>query len=235
MKTLAVILARGGSKGIPKKNIKIMNGKPLIYWTIKAALNANIFDEVVVSTDSEEIAKIAKECGALVPFIRPGELAQDHVFSRDAVKHAVLECEKIYNKIYDYVFELPCVSPLRDENHIREAYEKLVKTNADSVTAVYKLDGMHPLRIKKIENDLIKDYYDEYPEGEASRRQDLQKCYIRNGSIYSMKRDVIVNQFSRYGTINRPYIMSDKVSIDIDTELDFQIAEIMLKNKLQKI
>ena len=211
-----------------------MNGKPLIYWTIKAALNANIFDEVIVSTDSEEIANIAKECGAEVPFMRPEELAKDHVFSRDAIKHAVLECEKIYNKTYDYVFELPCVSPLRDENHIREAYEKIVKTNADSVTAVYKLDGMHPLRIKKIENDLIKDYYNEHSEGEGIRRQDLNTCYKRNGSIYSMKRDVIIEQFSRYGKINRPYIMSDKDSIDIDTELDFQIAEIMLKNKLEK-
>ena len=107
MKSLAVILARGGSKGIPKKNIIDLNGAPLIYYTIKAALMSNVFDEVVVSTDCEKIAEVAKFHGALVPFMRPDELSQDHVWSRDALQHAVLECEKIFEKRYDYVVELP--------------------------------------------------------------------------------------------------------------------------------
>ena len=102
MKTLAVILARGGSKGIPKKNIIDLDGEPLIYYTIKAALESNVFSEVVVSTDCPQIASVSLDCGAQVPFMRPDELSQDHVWSRDALKHAVLACERIYEKKYDY-------------------------------------------------------------------------------------------------------------------------------------
>ena len=98
MSSLAVILARGGSKGIPKKNIIDLNGKPLIYYTIKAALDSGVFDEVVVSTDCPSIASVALDCGAKVPFMRPDELSQDHVWSRDALKHAVVECERIFEK-----------------------------------------------------------------------------------------------------------------------------------------
>jgi len=231
MKVLGVILARGGSKGIPKKNIKLLNGKPLIAYTIESALESRIFDELIVSTDSEEIAEISRNYGAKVPFMRPPELAGDEVWSRDALKHAVLECEKIYNKKYDYVIELPCIAPLRKAHHIREAYEKLVKTRADSVTSVTQMGDKHPVRMKRIINDTLQDFCSEYPEGEGSRRQDLEPCFIRNGAIYAMTRDCIVNKFSRHGDICRPYIMDEKSSINIDTILDFKLAEILLNEK----
>ena len=199
MKTLAVILARGGSKGIPKKNIIDLDGEPLIYYTIKAALESNVFSEVVVSTDCPQIASVSLDCGAQVPFMRPDELSQDHVWSRDALKHAVLACERIYEKKYDYVIELPCVAPLRNERHIREAFEKLVTTKADSVISVCQMQDKHPVRMKRIVNDTIRDFCNEFPEGEGSRRQDLEPCFIRNGAIYAMTRYTIVEHFSRNG------------------------------------
>ena len=127
MNTIAVILARGGSKGVPKKNIKMMAGKPLIAWTIETALESKMFTHLIVSTDSEEIAATAREYGASVPFMRPDELAEDHVWSRDALKHAVLASEEYYGVTYDYVVELPCVAPLRTSEHIIEAREKVLE------------------------------------------------------------------------------------------------------------
>ena len=231
MSVLCVILARGGSKGIPKKNIIDVCGKPLIQYTIEAALKSKVFDEVVVSTDCKEIAEVAKKAGASVPFIRPDELAGDTVWSRDALKHAVVTCEKIYDKKYDHVIELPCVAPLRNELHIKEAYEKLVKTGADSVISVCQMADKHPVRMKRIVNDTIQDFCKEFPEGEGSRRQDLEPCYIRNGAIYAMTRDCIVEKFSRNGAVSRPYIMKEEFSVNIDTHVDLALARIMIGEK----
>ncbi len=228
LNTLCVILARGGSKGIPGKNIIDICGKPLIQYSIEAAIKSNIFDEIVVSTDCKKIAKASKNAGALVPFMRPENLAGDNVWSRDALKHAVLECEKIYSKKYDYVVELPCVAPLRNEKHVREAFKKLVSTGADSVISVCQMSDKHPVRMKRIVNDQIYDFCKEFPEGEGSRRQDLEPCYIRNGAIYSMTRDCIVKNFSRNGEVSRPYVMPENESINIDTPMDLALARMII-------
>lgn len=230
-RVLGVILARGGSKGVPKKNIKPLSGKPLIGYTIEAALKSEIFDRVVVSTDSFEIAAVAKSLGAEIPFMRPDELSGDSVWSRDCVKHAVLECEKIYKERYDYVIELPCVAPLRDENHIKEAYHILTTKDCDSVTSVTQMQDKHPVRMKRIVDGLLKDFTSEFPEGEGSRRQDLEPCYIRNGAIYAMTRDCIVERFSRHGDRCIPYIMEENKSVNIDTILDFKLAEILVNEQ----
>lgn len=231
MKVLGVTLARGGSKGVPKKNIKQLDGKPLIAYTIKSALESEVFTNFIVSTDSKEIAMIAKEYGAEVPFMRPDELAQDHIWSRDALKHAVLECEKRYNIIYDYVFELPCVSPLRQSKHIREVFNKLISSDCDSVTSLVLEHDKHPVRMKKIVNDTIQDFTTEFPEGEGSRRQDLEPCYVRNGAIFAMTRDCIVKDFSRHGKVCRPYIMPPEASVNIDTMTDFKFAEFLMREQ----
>jgi CMP-N-acetylneuraminic acid synthetase len=230
MKILGVILARGGSKGIPKKNIKLLCGKPLISYTIEAGLKSGLFEDFIVSTDCEEIAHVAKNSGAQVPFIRPSELSGDQVWSRDALKHAVLECENVYNKRYDYVVELPCVAPLRNETHIKEAVEKLTTSDADSVISVCQMQDKHPVRMKRIINDTIQDFCKEFPEGEGSRRQELEPCYIRNGAIYAMTRDCIVEKFSRNGAVSRPYIMDELHSVNIDSMIDFYLAESLIKN-----
>lgn len=237
MKNLCVILARGGSKGIPKKNIVDVCGKPLIHYTIKAALKSNIFSEIVVSTDCKKIANIAIKEGAKVPFTRPDNLSGDQIWSRDALKHAVLESEKVYNKMYDYVMELPCVAPLRTEKHIVDVYNKILKTKADSVVSVVDIskNHMHPIRMKRITNDILYSFCQEYPENECSRRQDLESCYVRNGAIFAMTRKCIVEDFSRVGKVCRPYVMQDYESINIDTELDLKIARILIEEKLKKV
>ena len=231
MNVLGVILARGGSKGIPKKNIINICGKPLIAYTIEAGLKSQVFTNFIVSTDSEEIAKVSRDWGAETPFMRPAELSLDHVWSRDSLQHAVLECEKFYGIKYDFVIELPCVSPLRNERHIKEAYDKLVSTGADSVISVCKMQDKHPVRMKRIVNDTIQDFCKEFPEGEGSRRQDLEPCYIRNGAIYAMTRDCIVEKFSRNGDVSRPYIMEELESVNIDSYIDLKLADVLLREK----
>jgi len=224
---LGVILARGGSKSIPNKNIYPLNGHPLISYTITAALKSGLFYKLVVSTDSNEIAGCAKNYGADVPFMRPDKLAGDKVPSNESLQHAVKESEKIFGTTFDYVVETPCVAPLRDHDDIKNAVAKLVDTDADSVISVTQMQDKHPVRMKRIVNDQLKDFCKEYPEGESGdfRRQNLEPCFIRNGAIYSMKRDTIVLNDSRWGNIIRPYIMPEERSVNIDTFMDLKLAD----------
>lgn len=230
-KTLGVILARGGSKGIPKKNIYLLNGHPLISYTIAAALKSNIFDNFVVSTDSNEIAEISKRYGAEVPFLRPQDLSGDKVPSNEALYHAVKESESFFKTTFDFVVETPCVAPLRDHDDIIMAIHKLTTTNADSVISVTQMADKHPVRMKRIANDQLEDFCKEFPEGESGdfRRQNLEPCYIRNGAIYSMKRDVIINERSRWGKVIRPYIMPEEKSVNVDTPVDLKLAELLIE------
>lgn len=232
MKILGIILARGGSKGIPKKNIYPICGHPLIAYSISAALNSSYVTDIVVSTDSDEIADIAKEYGADVPFMRPEGLAGDTITSVDALSHAAKEAELFFGEVYDYIVELPCVSPLRDNTHIDEAIKKLIDTGCDSVISMVSTGEKHPTRLKKIVDDKIIDFCKEYPEPACgSRRQDLKPIsYIRNGAIYSMKRDVLIKEHSRHGKDSRPYIMPPEKSINIDEPLDLKMASFMISN-----
>jgi len=230
-KVLGVTLARGGSKGIPKKNIYPVNNLPLISYTINAALKAHLFTDYIVSTDCKEIAGVANIHGAEIPFMRPDELSGDTVWSRDALKHAVETCEEMNNIKYDYVIELPCVSPLRTSEHILEAFDIMIKEQSNSVTSVAMMQDKHPVRMKRIVDGCLQDFCKEFPEGEGSRRQDLEPCYIRNGAIYAMTRDCIVEDFSRHGNRCLAYIMDDDSSVNIDTMNDLRLAEIILREK----
>ncbi len=226
-KILGVTLARGGSKSIPKKNIVKIANKPLLYYTIKEAKLSKFIDRYIVSTDSLEISNVAKELDAEVPFIRPAEYASDTATSAIALKHAVLFCENQEKCKYDYVVELMATNPFKKAFHIDELIQKHIKTRADSVIGVCKLHDHHPARIKKIENDFLIDF--NIPET-SSRRQDLKPdAYIRNGSIYSVSRDLLVEKNYRYGGNNsRPYIMPDICNINIDTPNDLLIANALL-------
>ena len=226
---LGVILARGGSKGIPQKNIKELNGHPLIAYSLYAGLKCQLITHFVVSTDSAKIAKIAKHYGAAVPFMRPKSLARDAVYSRDALHHAVLASEKYYGMTFDFIIELPATAPLRNSGDVQSAFNKLIRTEADSVISVTRIYDRHPIRIKRIKRDRLFDFTKEFPEGESSRRQDLEAAYVRNGAIYAMKRSTIINQFSRVGKISRPYIMPEERSINIDEPMDFLLAETLIK------
>jgi D-3-phosphoglycerate dehydrogenase / 2-oxoglutarate reductase len=232
MNILAIIQARGGSKGIPKKNIYPINGYPLISYTIAAAKKSNLISDIVVSTDSKEIADTAVSYGALVPFMRPPELAGDKVLSVDSLYHAAVETEKQLSKIYDYIIELPCVSPLRDHHDIDGALNLLINSDSDSIISMVPTGEKHPIRLKKIIDNKIYDFTNEYPEpGQNSRRQDLfPLSYIRNGAIYAMTRKTLIENKSRHGVDSLAYIMEESKSVNIDTIEDLEIAEYKIKN-----
>lgn len=228
-KILGITLARGGSKGVKDKNIRILNKKPLIFYTINESLKSNLITDYVVSTDSVKIKKISEQLGADVPFLRPKKFSTDKSSSSDALKHAVRFMEKKRRINYDFVVEIMVTNPLKKVIDIDLVIEKLIKTRADSVIAMSNVIEQHPRRLKKIINDRIVDIM---PEKKESRRQDLKpKIYIRAGSIYAMKRDLLMNKGLRYGTKNsRPYLLPESRSINIDSEKDLILAEYLIKN-----
>ena len=229
LKILGITLARGGSKGIKNKNIKLLNNKPLIYYTIREALKSKFLTSYIISTDSIEIKKISEKFGANVPFLRPKKLSTDTSSSSDALKHAVRFMEKLHNTKYDLIIEIMATNPLKNFKDIDAVIYKLIKTKADTVIAMSKVTEHHPRRLKKIINDKIVDIMKEKKE---SRRQDLKPdIFIRAGSIYGIKREIIMKKGLRYGTKNsRPYILPNKRAINIDNENDFIVAQNLIKN-----
>jgi len=227
-RVLAIVLARGGSKSVPKKNIKALAGLPLIAYTLREAKASKLISRLVVSTDSEEIASVARGHGAEAPFLRPAELATDQASSKDCLQHATAFCEREEGRPYDYVIELMCTNPLKTAEDIDAVLGKLFETGADSVIGVARLWDHHPARIKKVENDRIVDFC--VAEPMDARRQDLTPpAYIRNGSIYAMRRDVLMIQNRRYGTADsRPYVFPEERTVNIDSAADWTAAEIML-------
>ena len=226
---LAVTLARGGSKSIPKKNIYPVAGLPLLAYTVIEACRSRYIQRYLVSTDDPEIQAIALQYGAEAPFLRPAELATDTATTLAGLQHAIAWVEEEERQKYDFVVELPCTNPMRTGEDIDAAIEKLIATGADSVIGVTKLEDYHPIRIKKIVEDRIVDFC--LPEIPETRRQDLKPdAYIRNGSIYAVKRDKLMVDNSRYGTRNsRPYIMPSEKCVNVDSEIELLLAEILIK------
>ena len=223
---LAVIPARGGSKGVPKKNIKELAGKPLIAYTIKAAIDSGIFEKVIVSTDSQEIADVATSYGAEVPFLRPKEISGDMTSSDDVILHALSYYQQQGIEFAE-VCKLQATSPLRNSEHLKMAYSLFHEKNADYLVSVCECEHS-PLWSGIIGEDMRLDNF--IPdEVKRSCRQDMPTYYRLNGAIYMGK----VNQFS----INKnflgknciAYIMEQKDSIDIDSQLDFEMAEVLIK------
>lgn len=228
---LCIILARGGSKGIPLKNIYKINDHPLVSYTIAAAKKSKYIDDVYISTDNEKIAKECVNYGAIVPYLRSKKYAKDRTTSVDALKYSVKKLEKIKKKKYEYIIELPCVSPFRDEKDINKALEILTSSNYDSVISYVNTGEKHPIRLKRINKNKVSDFCKEYPEPfKGSRRQDFEPCYIRNGAIYAMKRECLFKQNSRQGKKSFPLIMSENKSINIDEKFDLLIAQQLIEN-----
>lgn len=230
---IAVTLARGGSKSVPRKNIRPILGVPLIAYTIAETLRSKLISRYIVSTDDEEIQKVATQYGADAPFLRPAEYATDTASTISALKHAVEWVEKEEGLKYDYIVEVMCTNPMKTASDIDAVIQKLVDTGADSVIAVHKLEDHHPIRIKKIVDDKIVDFC--LPEIPETRRQDLKPdAYIRSGSIYGARRDHMMIEGRRYGTENsRPYILPPERAVNVDTENDFLVAE-QLMNKAHR-
>ncbi len=228
IKILCVILARGGSKAIPSKNIKDIAGNPLIAYTIAEALKSKYIDRIIVSSDDDDIRKVAIQYGAEAPFSRPPELSGDAAKPVECILHATKWAEKDGGVKYDYVVELLCTNPFKTVDDIDNALATQIETEADSVIAVMPLEDHHPIRIKKIVDGKIRDFC--LPEIPESRRQDLKpQAYIRNGSIYCMRRDMLEKGI-RYGTDNSlAYIMPRERTVNIDEPMDFVIASFLME------
>jgi len=225
-KILAIITARSGSKSIPKKNIVKVNGRPLIYYIIKAALSSKLLDEVIVSTDSLEIRRIAQRYKANVPFLRPKRLATDKSKSIDALIHGLKQMERINKEKYDYIICLQPTNPFLSCQDIDQSIKLAENKKADSVTSVYELIDFHPAKLKVISNGLLKDF--SFREKEGSRRQDYPKLYKRNGGLYLIKRSVLLKN-SLFGKKTVPYIMPAEKSVDINDKFDLALARLLLK------
>jgi CMP-N,N'-diacetyllegionaminic acid synthase len=226
---LAIIGARGGSKTLPGKNIAPLGGKPLIVWTIEAALAAVRVERVIVTTDSAEIAKVAQLAGAEVPFIRPSELSQDDTPGNLPVVHAVRWLEGREGTSYDLVVYLQPTSPLRTAADIDAAIDLQIERDADSVVSVTPA-GEHPYWMKTVDKDgwmqdLVK------LETPIVLRQDLPAAYLLNGAIYLAKRDVLLSTGGWATDRTAAYVMPADRSVDIDTAEDFASAESVLARK----
>lgn len=227
-KILGVITARGGSKGIPQKNIKNLADKPLIAYTINASLKSSLLTRFIVSTENLEIAQVAQEYGAEVPFLRPVDLSKDNSASIDVIKHALKWLEVNENSNYDYVMILQPTSPFRTDRDIDLCIKKIVDTNADSVVSLVELDNFSLEKLKKIDEDLIIPLTKN--EGKVPQpRQNLDHVYKRNGAIFLTRTELVLKD-DLFGKISRPYIMPEERSIDINREIDLKYAEYYLKN-----
>ncbi len=224
---LGVTLARGGSKGIKNKNLTKINGRPLLYYTIKEAKKSKNLTNYIVSTDSSKIRNAAKKYKVDVPFIRPKKFSKDSSSSASALKHALIQCEKFYNKKFDYVIELMATNPLKSVIDINNVIKILLKNKADSVIAVNQLYDHHPARIKKIISGKLHDF--SVKEKLESRRQDLKpEAYVRSGSIYAMSRRFVMEEKRYYSGKSFAYILPAERTINIDDKNDLLIAKIKI-------
>lgn len=226
---LGVIPARGGSKGMPRKNIRPLCGVPLIVYTIRAAKACSLLTEVVVSTDDPEIQKIALEHGAAAPFLRPAELATDTALSIPTVQHAVREMESRWDKPYDYVAMLQPTTPLRTADDLTEALTRLIESDADGIISVINVDNWHPMKMKRFAGERLVDY--EKPPVENPPRQILPPVYMVNGAIYATKRGVLMKRSTFQGDRCLGHVMPPERSVNIDGQLDFVAAEYLLSHR----
>lgn len=226
---LAVIPARGGSKRLSNKNIQLLGGKPLVAWTIEAANNAQVFDEIIVSTDSFKIAEIAQFYGAKIPFMRPEELAKDETTSVEVLLHTLKHYQSL-GYSFDYVALLQPTSPFRTGAMINEAISLLQKQEADAIISVCECEH-NPLWTNTLPDDhSLRDFLN--PVYINKRSQDLPIYYRLNGAIYLCKVERVLSE-KKLLIDDRiyAYIMSQEDSIDIDTPLDFLFAQLILQQK----
>ena len=220
MDNIAIITARGGSKRIPKKNIREFCGRPIIEYSIRAALESKLFDEVMVSTDSEEIAEISKQCGASVPFFRSAQNSNDYAITADVIDEVINEYEKLGMR-FDTLCCIYPTAPFVTAKKLSAAYNEMKKNNADSAMTVVRY-GFPPQRAVVIRNGKIEF---QYPEYYRTRSQDLEPIYHDCGQFYFCN----VDAFKKYKTMITPncvpFVVSEEEVQDIDNISDWNIAE----------
>lgn len=223
MNTVTIIPARGGSKGIPRKNIREFCGKPLIAHIIETALKVRELDRVIVSTEDNEIAEIARKYGAEVPFIRPKELARDETPTLPVLQHAVKYLEENENYKPDIVVLLYATSPLLKPERVSDAIKMLKKENLDSVLSVVEDRGHFWIETEG-------EYERLYPKV-LKNRQFTKPLFKENGAIYAFKRDLLMDENTVVGGKIGFLIMQKENTIDIDEPLDFEIAEFLMRRE----
>jgi CMP-N,N'-diacetyllegionaminic acid synthase len=228
MRNLAIIPARSGSKGLKDKNIKLLNSKPLLAYTIEAARESGIFDEIMVSTDSREYADIAKRWGANVPFLRSDELSNDTASSWDVVKEVIEEYKDLGTE-FDTVALLQPTSPLRSSNDIIEGYKVMEEKAANFVVGVCEMDHS-PLWANTLPGNLSMENFIR-PEVVEMPRQSIPTYYRINGALYIVKVDYLIKSSDIYGERSFASVMRKENSVDIDDQMDFAIAEIILNKR----
>jgi len=224
---LAIIPARGGSKGLPRKNIKDLLGKPLISWSIEAGLKSKYIDEVMVTTDDKEIANISKLYGANVPFLRPKELATDTATSFDAIVHTINFYKEKLRREFDYIVLLEPTSPLREDDDIDNMIEKLISDkDVDSIISIGEVHE-HPSIMKKIVNSSLESYCKELEM--KSRRQDNEMAFFPYGVAYIIKTATLFKEKTFYSSKNTFYKIKRYQCYEIDDIYDFLAIENILK------
>jgi CMP-N,N'-diacetyllegionaminic acid synthase len=223
MKTLVVIPARSGSKGLPDKNIKLLNGKPLIHYSIEVAQQIFNNEDICISTDSDKYIKIAEQTGLKVPFVRPETLSTDNATTQDVLLH----CLDFYEQkgvFYDYILLLQPTSPFREKKHLEDILMANIE-KSDMIVSVKETDS-NPYYVLLEENE--EGYLKKLMKGEFTRRQDCPKVYEYNGSIYLIKVSSLKEKLISSFTKIKKYEMHSKYSLDIDSEIDFKLAEVLL-------
>lgn len=227
MNVLGLIPARGGSKGIPHKNIVPLAGRPLLAWTCEAALASTSLSRVVLSTDDEEIAEVGRAWGVEVPFMRPAVLATDTAASADVAMHALAWLREHDGWDADLLVLLQPTSPLRTARHIDEALAALYASGADTVVSVVPVrHNFSPFTLMRLENGRLIDFWDRPLPFDRYRRQDTPQLFARNGPAVLLTRvETLRRSNSFYGDYVAPYEMSEEDSVDIDRPADLVLAE----------
>jgi CMP-N-acetylneuraminic acid synthetase len=232
---LCTICARGGSKGVKDKNIRPLAGKPLIAYTIEDALRWGRARHVVVSTDSFRIAAVAKKYGAEVPFIRPARLATDNSPKLFSIRHALIECERIFGERYDIVVDLDATAPVRSVRDIENCFKIFLKKRPETIFSVVRAYKNPYFNMVEKRGD---GFYGlcKKASGPITRRQATPQVYSMNASIYLYSRDFILNERNLTPFSGRTvvYVMGELSAHDIDNELDFQFIEFLMKKRIWK-
>ena len=228
-RTICSICMRGGSKGVTNKNIRELNGRPLMAYTIEQAIISDLFDHVIVSTDSNEIASTAKKFGASTGFLRPSKLATDESPKLPVIRHALLEAEKYYGYNFDIIVDLDVTSPLRKVSDITNAYKQFVNEKSDIlITGTPARKNPYFNMVEKINGQLqqVKNL-----KITPTRRQDAPEVFEMNASIYIWKRKALLNNDTLFTQNTSIYVMPEERSIDIDSELDWKFVEFITEKR----
>lgn len=233
MEILAIIPARGGSKKVPGKNIRPLNGVPMIHHSIREAKRSRLITRVVVSTDDEAIATVARQGGAEVPFLRPAELAGDHVTDLPVFQHAIRFLEETEGYRPAIIAHLRPTAPLRRAEHIDAGIEMLLGSDADSVRSV-TLAGQHPHKMWRFEGAELRPFMPHLTLADEQfnqPRQLLPPAFIQNGSVDVVRREVIMDLHSMTGRKILGLLMDEMESVNVDHEEDFLLAEVLLRRR----